>query len=90
MISLILLIAFVKISIHYNNPLVLAGAYTVLTTLISAMFTAEIAVVMVSAIITFGLTWVFFWLLDRFEDSGVWWVLVTVFPLLILVLSFGQ
>lgn len=90
MIGLILLIAFIKISIYYNNPLVLAGIYTVITTLLSAMFEVEIAALLISAIITFGLMWLFFWLLDRYEDSNIWWGIVIVFPVMILVLSSVQ
>jgi hypothetical protein len=32
----------------------------------------------------------FFWLLDRYEDSGVWWGIVIVFPILVLMLSSAQ
>lgn len=90
MISLFLLVAFVKISIHYNNPLVLAGLYTILATLFSAAFGVELATLAVAAMVTFGLTWLFFWLLDRYEDSGVWWGIMIVFPVLMLVVSSAQ
>ena len=90
MISLLLLAAFVKLSIHYNNPLVLAGSYTVAAALVSAMLGVEISVLLISIVVTFGLTWLFFWLLDRYEDSGVWWAVVIIFPLLMLVLSSAQ
>ena len=90
MISLIILIGLIKVSIHYNNPLALAGIYAVATTLFSAMFGVEFAVLVISATITFGLTWLFFGLLDRYEDSGVWWGIVIVFPILMLMLSSAQ
>lgn len=90
MISLLLLAAFVKVSIHYNNPLVLAGLYTVIATLSSAMFGVEPVLLLVSAALTFCVTWLFFWLLDRYEDSAVWWGLVVVFPVLMFALSSAQ
>lgn len=90
MISLILLIGLIKASLHYNNPLALAGIYTVATTLFSAMFGVEFAVLFISATITFGLTWLFFRLLDRYEDSGIWWGIIIVFSVLMLALSSAQ
>ena len=90
MISSILLIAFIKVSLHYNNPVALAAIYTVATTLISAMLGVEITVLFISATITFGLMWLFFWLLDRYEESGVWWAIAIIFPVLMFVLSSVQ
>ena len=87
MISVFLLVALIKLSVHYNNPLVLAGAYTALTTLAAAASGVEFAVLAVSTVLTFGLTWLFFWLLDRYEDSGSWWALVIIFPVVMLVLG---
>lgn len=87
MIGLILLIGFIKISLHYNNPLALAAIYTIATSVFSAVFGVEFDVLIISATITFGLMWLFFWLLDRYEDSGVWWVIAIVFPALMFGLS---
>ena len=44
MISSILLIAFIKVSLHYNNPIALAAIYTAATSIFSAMFGVEFAV----------------------------------------------
>lgn len=90
MISFLLLIGFIKVSLHYNNPLLLAGLYTVATTLISSMLGVEFAVLFISATITFGLMWLFFLLLDRYEDSSLWWAVVMVFPVFMLMLSSVQ
>jgi hypothetical protein len=90
MISLILLVAFIKVSLHYNNPIILAVIYTVATTVVSAMFGVEITVLFISATITFGMMWLFFWLLDRYEDSHLWWAIAIIFPVLMFVLSSAQ
>lgn len=90
MFGLIILIGLIKVSLHYNNPVVLAVIYAAATTLFSAMFGVEFAVLFISATITFGLTWLFFSLLERYEDSGVWWLVVIVFPVLMLALSSAQ
>ena len=90
MISLILLIAFIKVSLHYNNPIALAAIYTAATSVFSAMFGVGFAVLFISATITFGLTWLFFWLLDRYEESNVWWAIAITFPALMFVLSYVQ
>lgn len=87
MLSIILLIGFIKISLHYNNPPVLAGIYTGFTTIINAFLIQDLTVVALSAAATFGLMWLFFWLLDRFEDSGLWWLFVFLFPLVVLLIS---
>jgi hypothetical protein len=90
MISSILLIAFIKVSLHYNNPVALAAIYTVAATLVSAMFGVGFAVLFISATVTFGLTWLFFRLLDRYEDSGVWWAIAVGFPVFMFLLSSAQ
>lgn len=90
MIGFLLLIAFIKISLHYNNPIALAAIYTVATTVFSVMFGIEFTVLFISATLTFGLTWLFFWLLDRYEDSNVWWAVAIIFPALMFVLSSVQ
>lgn len=90
MISAIILVAFIKLSIHYNNPLVLAGSYALITALFSIGLDVAPLVVLVSALITFGMMWLFFWLLSRYEESGIWWVLVVIFPILMLALSSAQ
>lgn len=90
MISAIILVAFIKLSIHYNNPLVLAGLYTLIAGLVSAALGVSPLTLLGSAIITFSLMWLFFWLLDRYEESGIWWALVIAFPVLMLILSSVQ
>ena len=90
MISAILLVAFIKLSIHYNNPVLLAGVYTLLAGLFSLGLGVEPLTLVVSAMITFALVWLFFWLLGRYEESGIWWVLVVVFPVVMFILSSAQ
>lgn len=80
------LIGFIKLSIDHNYPLVLAGGYTALATIVMAMFGNEISAVLVFAILTLSVSWLGFWLLQRFEESGVWWIIAAVFPFLILIL----
>ena len=87
MISVILLVAFIKLSVLYNNPLVLAALYTGVVGLLTAAMGVGLVPLLISSVLIFGLIWLFFWLLDRYEESGAWWVLVIVFPILLLFLS---
>jgi hypothetical protein len=87
MLSALILVAFIKLSIHYNNSLVLAGGYTLINTLIVTMLGNPIDMIIVSAILTLSVSWLFFWLLDRFEESGLWWGIVIFFPALVFILS---
>ncbi len=81
MLGILLLVGFIKISIHYNNPVVLAGAYSVIVTLLSSAFGYELSTLLISGVLTFGIIWLFFWLLKRFEDTGIWWLVVILFPI---------
>jgi hypothetical protein len=87
MLSALILVAFIKLSIYYNNPLILAGGYTLVNTLIVTMLGIPIDMIIVSTILTLSVSWLFFWLLDRFEESSFWWGIVIFFPSLVFILS---
>ena len=81
------LIGFIKLSLDHNYPLVLAGGYTVLTTLTMALLGLPFSAVIVFFILALSISWLGFWLLERFEDSGVWWIVAIAFPFLMIILA---
>lgn len=82
-----LLIGFIKLSLDHNYPLILAGAYTVLTTLVMIMLGHPFLAIVVFFILALSISWLGFWLLERFEESGVWWIIAIAFPFLMLALG---
>ncbi len=87
MIAIFLLVVFIKVSIHYNNPPLLAGAFTFATAVLNLAFYGDLALVITSAFVTMALMWLYFWLLDRFVESAVWWLIMLGFPVAFFILS---
>lgn len=86
-IGIILLVVFVKLSIHYNNPLVLAGAYAAVSFLPNLAVSEDFSMTLAAAIVTMALMWLYFWLLDRLFESRLWWLIMIGFPIGVLILS---
>jgi hypothetical protein len=87
MIGIILLVVFIKLSLHYHNPLVLAGAYTAVSFVLNLAMTEDISMTVAAAVVTMALMWLYFWLLDRFFESGLWWLIMIAFPVGIFILT---
>ena len=75
-IKILVLVALIKLLIVMDKPIVCAGIYTGIR-LIFALLSGKplLAVLLVSAI-AFGLSLLYFWLLSRFRDTGVFWVVM--------------
>ena len=56
MLSILILLAFIKLSIHYNNPIILAGSYTLINTLIVSIFGYPIIVILETIVLTMSVS----------------------------------
>ncbi len=70
---LVMLIMLVQVLIHTSKPLFCAGLYTLISFLIAWISTQVFWVAALIALGTFMLSWVYFWLLERFDESLFFW-----------------
>ncbi len=89
MISVIILIGLIKMNGNCDRPGLIAFAHTGISTLFSAMFGSPFLALVIGAALNFPLMWLFFWLLKRYEDTGMYWAIIALFIALNLGLSFA-
>lgn len=74
----IFLASLVKLLIATNRPVLCAGIYVSLGFVFGLLLGRPFAYVLIGSAISFALALAYFWLLDRFEDSGLFWVILVV------------
>ncbi len=86
MFSTLVLIGLIYLLIHSNNPLLCAGIYASVVLIFNLLFGNPLIIVLVCSAIRFGLAYLYFWLLDRFQGSGIlWWIILIVGFFIVLV-----
>ena len=87
MIKIILLVALIKLLIATDRPILCAGLYTFLGFALGMLGVAAgqipLLALLLVTVIRFGLSALYFWLLDRIGGGILWWIV------LILGLSIG-
>lgn len=76
-----LLIAFIKVLQATHKPALCAGFYAGIALAFLLLFSQDdlpMLAVLVAGAIIFGAAFLYFWLLDKFEDSGLWYVILVV------------
>ena len=68
------LICLVRLLVAIEKPLVCAAIYVVLEMALMLMFSPSLLYVVVAVPVSFGLAWLYFWLLNRFLGSVWFWV----------------
>lgn len=76
MLSVIILAALIRLSLVVDSPLVPAGIFTGAAFVLGLLFGHPILAVALGGVINFGISFVFFWLLKKTEDQGMWWVVI--------------
>lgn len=71
-----MLVALVKLLLVVDKPMVCAGMYTGLRLIFALLFGNPLLAVLVSSAIAFALALLYFWLLSRFRDTGLFWVVL--------------
>ena len=74
-IDVLVLIALIKLLLASHSPKLCAGLYVVAVVIInlSVSISFDIINLLFTASIAFIFSYIYFWLLDRFEGSGWWW-----------------
>lgn len=73
---LFVIVALVLLLVESESPLLCAGIYGAMRFLPALVTGVPFAHVMAVTAVSFGLSYGFFWLLNRFEDSSVFWVIL--------------
>ena len=68
--------ALIKLLLETDKPLLCAGLYAVMASGLSLLFGHSLVATLVALAIRFGLAYAYFWLLARFQDSGVFWLIM--------------
>jgi hypothetical protein len=78
----VLLGALVKILLVTEKPLLCASMFAIIYLIFGWLATVHPAALMIIFVINFGYAWLFFWLLNRFQGTGLWWIILIIGVLL--------
>ena len=76
MMKLFLVVALVKLLLNTNRPAQCAGIYTAGSFLLSLIFGRPFLFAVIASAISFAFALLYFWLLDKFEESSLFWVIL--------------
>ena len=85
LLSLVLLAATVKLLINSHSPVASALVYSAGKTFLAAFWSPPILGLVVVGGFTFGLGLLYFWLLQRTEDTFAWWLVLLGLGVVLLV-----
>jgi hypothetical protein len=74
-VKILILIGLVGLLRSTNKPFLCAGIYAVAGFLINLMY-SPLREVLMASMIGFFLSWLYFFLLDKFENSVWWWIIL--------------
>ncbi len=81
---ILLLVGLIRLLIETNKPLLCSGIYAAIVTAFALVGGSGIAAIGAGGM-AFLLSSLYFWLLDRFEESTLFWVIMVVGLLIGLV-----
>ena len=85
---LVMLVMLVQVLIHTSKPLFCASLYTLITFLVALVFYHVFWTAVLIALATFMLAWLYFWLLERFDESLFFWAIMLSGMAILLVTPF--
>lgn len=71
-------VLLVKLLLITDRPPLCAGIYTAGGFVLALAFGVPPVYALIRSAIAFGLAFVYFWLLDRFEESSLFWVILVL------------
>ena len=77
-VRVMILVGFVKLLIATERPLLCAGLYTVFRFTFALMFGGELVQVLIFSAVAFAFAYLYFWLLNRFQEGVLFWVIAIV------------
>ena len=88
LINIVILVALVKLQLTAENPLLCAGLYAWICAGLGWMSGIPLGLLALYSVLKFGVAFAYFWLLERFEGSGVlWWAIFASGFLIVLVVT---
>jgi len=88
-LNLLLLAALVKLLLHSNSPSLCAGFYAVGNLVVNHLTGHSFTTCLITAAVIFAVTFIYFWLLNHFEDNNlIWWPIAVVGAVLIFIPTF--
>jgi hypothetical protein len=72
---MLILVALIRLLIETNKPFLCSGIYAGFVTILALIIGRGIGAV-VAGVLAFVLSSAYFWLLDRFEDTILFWIIM--------------
>lgn len=85
---LVMLVMLVQVLIHTSKPLFCASLYTLISFLVALASYHLFWMAVIIALATFMLAWLYFWLLERFDESLFFWPIMLSGMAILLITPF--
>ena len=83
-VKLLLLVGLIRLLFETNKPLLCASIYVAVGVIIGFLAGHQISSILIAALIAFILTAAYFWLLDKFQDSGFIYYAIMIVGFLVI------
>ena len=84
-IKIFIVIALVRLLVATDQPFLCSGIYAVIVCIFGMAFAGPTSAVFVGAAIAFVLASLYFWLLDRYSEGIIWWVIMLAGMFIVLL-----
>ncbi len=74
--NVLILAGLIKLLLITENPFLCAGVYSGLRFLIALIFGYPLLPTLIASAISFALALLYFWLLNRFQGSAIFWLVL--------------
>ncbi|MBN1671075.1 MAG: hypothetical protein JXR37_08590 [Kiritimatiellae bacterium] len=75
-LKLVVLIALIRLLIATDKPFLCSSLYAAVVLVSGLLFARPLTGLLICAGLAFLLASLYFWLLDRFQDGLLWWVIL--------------
>ena len=83
--KILFLCALLRLLISTDQPFLCSGLYTGGVFVLGLVFGAPFVPLLIASVIRFALSSLYFWLLDRFSEGMLWWLIMLLgIPLLLV------
>lgn len=83
--KILLLCSLIRLLVAEDQPFLCSGIYAGGLFVLGLLFGAPFSALLIITLIRFVLSSVYFWLLDRFSDGILWWLIMLLgFPLILV------
>ena len=83
-VKIFLLVGLIRFVINKESPFLCASIYTLSCVFLAFMSVTPFALLLLKGVFLFGFSSLYFWLLDKFQEGVLWWIIMVV-GLLILI-----